>query len=119
ENTESPSTSADWSATERKLWRSRVAPELLETAAPGEIDLATGSPPFPVSPDIKKAVTARVGEIEHLSYPPTEGAEDLREAIAEFDRKHLGAAYTAKGIVITYGAMQALSNVIGAMTRPG
>ena len=117
ENTESPS--IDWSATERKLWRSRVAPELLETAAPGEIDLATGSPPFPVSPEVKKAITSRVGEIEHLSYPPTEGAEDLRKAIAEFDQKHLGAAYTAKGIVITYGAMQALSNVIGAMTRPG
>ncbi len=116
---ESTETSNAWSATERKLWRSRIAPELLETAAPGEIDLATGSPPFPVSPEVKRAITARVGEIDHLSYPPTEGEENLRSAIAEFDQKHLGAAYTAAGVVITYGAMQALSNVIGAMTNPG
>jgi aspartate aminotransferase len=115
---ESTETSA-WSETARKLWRSRVAPELLETAAPGEIDLATGSPPFPVSPEVKNAITAKVGELEYLSYPPTNGAADLRTAIAEFDQRYLGAKYGPDGVVITYGAMQALSNVIGAFAGPG
>lgn len=114
-----PVTSSAWSQAERKLWLSRTAPEILETAEVGEIDLSTGSPPFPVSPEVRKAITARVGELEHLSYPPTNGAADLRAAIAEFDRRHLGAFYDADGVVITYGAMQALSNVIGAMTSPG
>ncbi len=113
------STSAAWTRAERKFWLSRTAPEILETAEAGEIDLSTGSPPFPVSPEVKRAITARVGELEHLSYPPTNGAENLRAAIAEFDHKHLGALYKADQVVIAYGAMQALSNVIGAMTSPG
>ncbi len=114
-----PTTSAAWSQAERKFWLSRVAPEIVETAEVGEIDLATGSPPFPVSAKVKTAIKARVDELEHLGYPPTNGAEDLRAAIADFDRRHLGARYDAAGVVISYGCMQALSNVIGAMAGPG
>jgi aspartate/methionine/tyrosine aminotransferase len=88
ERTEStePSTSTAWSETAGKLWRSCVAPELLETASSGEIDLATGSPPFPVNPEVKNAITAKVGEIEHLAYPPANGAANLRKEIADFDQ---------------------------------
>lgn len=108
-----------WKQAERKFWLSRVAPEILETAEAGEIDLSTGSPPYPVDPQVKEAINARVREMEKLSYPPTNGAEDLRAAIAEFDREHMQAPYDAGQVLITYGAMQALSDVMGAVAGPG
>ena len=108
-----------WRQAERKFWLSRRTPELLETAAEGEIDLATGSPPFPVDPRVRAAVAESAQRTEHLSYPPTAGLEGLREAIAAFDREHLGARYDAGQVVVTYGAMQALFDVIRAVTNPG
>ncbi|MES1245725.1 MAG: pyridoxal phosphate-dependent aminotransferase [Acidobacteriota bacterium] len=121
ESTESTASSfsAAWSRAERKFWLARSAPEMYEKAEVGEIDLSTGSPSFGVSPKVKDAIKARVDDLEPLSYPPANGGADLRAAIAEFDRRYLGAFYDADGVVITYGAMQALSNVIGAMTSPG
>lgn len=108
-----------WKDAERKFWLSRVAPEILETAEAGEIDLSTGSPPYPVDSLVKKAINALVHEKEILSYPSTNGEESLRAAIAEFDRGHMGAPYGPGQVLITYGAMQALSDVIGAVAGPG
>lgn len=115
----SKSLSSAWKEAESKLWRAAAAPELYETAGPKQIDLSTGSPPFPVSPKVKEAIAAKVRKIDHLEYPPTTGDESLREAIAEFDREHIQAPYGKNQIVITYGAMQALSNVVGAVAKPG
>lgn len=111
--------SAEWKEAESKLWRARIAPEVLEKAAASEIDLSTGSPPFPVHRGVKEAIEARVRELDHLGYPPTNGDGDLRAAIADFDREHLRASYEAGQVVITYGAMQALSDVVGAVAAPG
>ena len=111
--------SAEWREAERKLWQARLSPEILETAEAGEIDLSTGSPPFPVHQGVKDAIEARVQEIVHLGYPPTNGDEALRAAIAEFDRRLIQAPYGAEEVVITYGAMQALSDVVGAVAGPG
>lgn len=108
-----------WQRAERKFWLSRAAPEILETAEAGEIDLSTGSPPYPVDSRVKDAINARVREMEFLSYPPTNGEESLRASIAEFDREHMGAPYGTGQVLITYGAMQALSDVIGAVAGPG
>ena len=111
--------SAEWREAERKLWLARLSPEILETAEAGEIDLSTGSPPFPVHHTVKKAIEARVQELVHLGYPPTNGDGALRAAIAEFDREHLRAPYGPDEVVITYGAMQALSDVVGSVAAPG
>ncbi|HEX5716627.1 MAG TPA: aminotransferase class I/II-fold pyridoxal phosphate-dependent enzyme [Thermoanaerobaculia bacterium] len=111
--------SAEWREAESKLWLARRSPAVLESAEASEINLATGSPPFPVHRTVKEAIDARVQKLVHLGYPPANGDEALREAIAEFDREHLGATYEAGDVVITYGAMQALSDVVGSLAAPG
>jgi aspartate aminotransferase len=68
---------------------------------------------------VKEAVETRVRELEHLEYPPANGNAALRAAIAEFDREHLRSRYGPDEVVITYGAMQALSDVVGAVAAPG
>ncbi|MFY9823176.1 MAG: aminotransferase class I/II-fold pyridoxal phosphate-dependent enzyme [Thermoanaerobaculia bacterium] len=72
------------------------------------IPLNTGSPPFPVDSRVKRAMTEAIGRIDALSYPPTEGLQELREEVASFSRGTLGLPFDAANIVITYGAMQAL-----------
>ena len=112
--------SAEWREAESKLWRALLAPEILEeTTEPGQIDLSTGSPPFLVHRAVKAAIEARVRELDKLGYPDTNGDKSLREAIAEFDGRHIRAPYNADQVVITYGAMQALSDVVGAVAAPG
>ena len=111
--------STTWREAESKHWLASSAPEVIETAADGQIDLSTGSPNFSVHLEVKEAIAARVREIDHLDYPPANGDEKLRTAIADFDREHLKATYNAGQVVITYGAMQALSDVVGSVAGPG
>ncbi|HET9227669.1 MAG TPA: aminotransferase class I/II-fold pyridoxal phosphate-dependent enzyme [Thermoanaerobaculia bacterium] len=111
--------SAAWKQAESKLWLARAAPELLEKAAAGEINLSTGSPEFPVHRAVKEAIEARVQRLNHLDYPDANGEKILREAIARFDAEHIQAPYEAGDVVIAYGAMQALSDVIGVVAKPG
>ena len=111
--------SPEWREAERNLWLAQVAPETQEKAAPDETDLSTGSPPFSVHHAVKEAIETDVRNRNHLGYPEANGDKVLREAIAAFDREHIGAPYGPDDVVITYGAMQALSNVIGVVARPG
>jgi aspartate aminotransferase len=83
-------------------------PENLKLLGEGTIPFNTGSPPFPVDPRVKRAMTEAVGRIDVLSYPPTEGLPELREEVAAFSKRTLGLPFTAENVVITYGAMQAL-----------
>jgi aspartate aminotransferase len=103
----------------RLFWQSRLAPELLEKAEEQEIPFNTGSPPFPVHAAVKTAITERGQSITHLDYPPTNGSLELREVIAAFNREHLQLPHTADQILITYGALQAVSNILGAAVGPG
>jgi aspartate aminotransferase len=93
---------------ERALQLRRNDPESPLLLGPETIALNTGSPPFPVDPRVKQAMTEAVRRIEVLSYPPTEGSPALRQEIADFSRRTLGLPFAAENVVITYGAMQAL-----------
>ena len=104
---------------EQWLWQSRVAPELLELAAPGEIDLSTGSPRFDVPSRVRDAVIRKVRETDYLPYPPTAGAEDLQAGVASYLRRYQRLSFTAGQILVSYGAMQALYDIIGAVAGPG
>jgi aspartate aminotransferase len=104
---------------EQWLWQSRIAPELLELAAPDEIDLSTGSPRFDVPSLVREAIIQKVRETDYLTYPPTSGAEDLQEGVAEYLRRYQGLPFTAKQILVCYGAMQALYDIIGAVAGAG
>jgi aspartate aminotransferase len=104
---------------EKWLWQSRVAPELLELAAPGEIDLSTGSPRFDVPSLVRDAVIRKVRETDYLPYPPTSGAEDFQQGVASYLRRYQGLSFTPQQILVAYGAMQALYDIIGAVAGPG
>jgi aspartate aminotransferase len=105
---------------EQWLWQSRIAPELLEVATPGEIDLSTGSPRFDVPLLVRDAITREVKETDYLPYPPTAGAADLQEGVASYLRRYQGlGSFTAGQILVSYGAMQALYDIIAAVTGPG
>src|SRR5688572_16127145 len=100
-NPPSKSLSAAWKEAERKLWLAGAAPEILEKAEAGKIDLSTGSPRYDISTKVREAIAAKAREIDHLEYPPTTGGKELREAIAKFDREHIKAPYGPDQVVIT------------------
>jgi aspartate aminotransferase len=71
------------------------------------IALNTGAPKFPVHRKVREAIIKAVeAKQDQLSYPSTRGMELLHKKIA----KDYG--YSEKGIIITYGASQALYNIL-------
>lgn len=83
------------------------APESTKVLGPNGILLNTGAPPFPVHPKVREEIIKAVeASTDKLSYPPTIGIEDLRNKVA----KDYG--YSKEGVIITYGASQALYNIL-------
>ena len=95
------------SKTPTGLYSRPQAPESTKLLGPNAIALNTGAPPFPVHPKVREAIIKAVeASKEKLSYPPTRGMEDLQKKIAE------DYGYPEAGIIITYGASQALYNIL-------
>ncbi|MDJ0839196.1 MAG: aminotransferase class I/II-fold pyridoxal phosphate-dependent enzyme [Acidobacteriota bacterium] len=98
----------------------RVAPR-----APGipfddaPIPLDTGAPAFAPDPRLRQAVMSRLRTFGEGEYPPKQGMPALREAIACFHRTRLAIPDQAENIQITYGGMQALTDVLAAVLQPG
>jgi aspartate aminotransferase len=107
------------SSAEQWLWQSRIAPELLEVAAAGEIDLSTGSPSFAVPSQVREAIIRKVRETEHLPYPPTAGAGNLQKGIADYLRAWQELSFEPAHVLVAYGAMQALYDIVSAVASPG
>jgi aspartate aminotransferase len=95
----------------------RIDESPLREGAPSTIKLNTGSPDFGVPDKVKQGIKSAVDAAKTLEYPPTRGTDELKEAIARFHAKHLNLAHGKEHIVITYGAMQGLFDVIQAVTR--
>ena len=87
-----------------------LAPEstkLLSSSSKEQILLNTGAPPFPVRRQVQEAIIKAVeASKEKLSYPPTRGLPALRQKIAD------AFGYPEQGVIITYGASQALYNIL-------
>lgn len=90
------------------LYSYPLAPESTKLlGASDAISLNTGAPKFPVHRKVREAIIKAVeASKEQLSYPPTRGMEALQKKIA------LDYGYPEKGIIITYGASQALYNIL-------
>ena len=92
------------------LYSLPLAPEsakLLSSSSEDQILLNTGAPPFPVHRRVQEAIIKAVeASKEKLSYPPTRGLEALQKKIAT------AYGYSEKGVIITYGASQALYNIL-------
>jgi aspartate aminotransferase len=95
------------SKTPTGLYSRPQAPESAKHLGTDPIPLNTGAPPFPVHPSVSKAIIKAVeASKEKLSYPPTRGLEDLRKKVAH------DYGYADEGVLITYGASQALYNIL-------
>jgi len=71
------------------------------------LPLNTGAPPFPVHLKVREAIVKAVDAAkEKLSYPPTRGLEALQKKVAS------DYGYPEAGVIITYGASQALYNIL-------
>ena len=92
------------------LYSLPLAPESAKHVASASetppIALNTGAPQFPVHLKVREEIIKAVNASkEKLSYPPTRGIPDLIEKVAQ------DYGYPEKGIIITYGASQALYNI--------
>src|SRR6185503_2896903 len=95
------------SQTPTRLYSLPLAPESTKHLASDPIPLNTGAPPFPVHPKVREEIIKAVeASKEKLSYPPTRGIDELRERVAH------DYGYPEEGIIITYGASQALYNIL-------
>src|ERR1700752_1674700 len=89
------------------LYSRPLAAESIKHLGPNAIPLNTGAPPFPVNPKVREAIIDAVEAAqEKLSYPPTRGLEILQKKVAR------DYGYSEKGVIITYGASQALYNIL-------
>lgn len=89
------------------LYSRPQAPESTKHLGTDPIPLNTGAPPFPVHASVREAIIKAVeASKEKLSYPPTRGLEDLRKKVAH------DYGYSDEGVLITYGASQALYNIL-------
>jgi aspartate aminotransferase len=95
------------SQTPTGLYSRPLAPESTKLLGPNTLKLNTGAPEFPVHPKVREEIIKAVeASKEKLSYPPTRGIEALQEKVAH------DYGYSEKGIIITYGASQALYNIL-------
>ena len=96
------------SQTSPGLYSYPLAPESTKLLGSSDaIALNSGAPKFPVHPKVREAIIKAVeASKEQLSYPATRGMEALHKKIA------LDYGYPKEGIIITYGASQALYNII-------
>jgi len=89
------------------LFSQPLAPESTKLLGSNTIKINTGAPEFPVNPKVREVIIKAVeASTEKLSYPPTRGIEALHEKVAS------DSGYSEKGIIITYGASQALYNIL-------
>lgn len=90
-----------------RLYSQPLAPESTRLLGSNTIKINTGAPEFPVNPKVQRAIIEAVEAAkDKLSYPPTRGMEALQEKVANL------YGYSDKGVIITYGASQALYNIL-------
>jgi aspartate aminotransferase len=95
------------SQTPAGLYSLPLAPESTKHLDSNPIPLNTGAPPFPVHRKVREEIIKAVqASTEKLSYPPTRGIKALRERVAR------DYGYPEEGVIITYGASQALYNIL-------
>lgn len=81
------------------------------------INLTVGEPDFDTPCNIKEAAKKALDE-GYTHYSPNAGLPELREAIAE-KYKNYWDGYTKDNVIVTVGALEALSLVLSAAIDPG
>jgi len=83
------------------------------------ISLSLGEPDFRTPAHICEGAKQAIDSGKYFSYPPVNGYQDLREAIAAKYNKENGVPYKAEHVVVSNGAKQSIANVMFALLNPG
>ncbi|AMC94566.1 hypothetical protein AOC36_11460 [Erysipelothrix larvae] len=85
---------------------------------PEYVKLTIGEPNFNTDDSIKKAaIQALLDNDTH--YPPAQGYEHIRKAIADYENEKHGTHYTAENILITQGSTEGLACILNSILNPG
>jgi aspartate/methionine/tyrosine aminotransferase len=82
------------------------------------ISLGVGEPDFTAAPQVIQAMQ-RAAQAGKSGYSPPAGLTELRQAIAEFYTKELGATVDPTRVIVTSGASGALLLAAMALVNPG
>jgi aspartate/methionine/tyrosine aminotransferase len=82
------------------------------------IHMEIGQPDFPAPPQVAAAAIEAI-RTRRLGYTPSTGIPQLREAISDYYRRHLGISVAPSRIVVTAGASGGFLLLLGALLNPG
>lgn len=82
------------------------------------VHMEIGQPDFPAPPRVADAAVEAIRS-RRLGYTDSIGIPELRQAISDHYREHLGAAVPPSRIVVTAGASGAFLLALGALVDPG
>lgn len=82
------------------------------------ISLSLGEPDFKTPVHIQEAAKKAIDTGKYFAYPPVNGYQDLREAIAAKLKRDNKIEVTADQIVVSNGAKQSIANVMMALLNP-
>ena len=85
---------------------------------PGIIKLTLGEPNFNTPEHIKEAAIQAIRD-NHSHYTPNAGIPELRQATAAYYNKKFNLNYTAKQVITTIGATEAINASFQAILNPG
>ena len=90
----------------------------LEAAGRRIVHMEIGQPDFPAPPLVADAAVEAI-RTRRLGYTDSTGLPQLRRAISDYYREHLGVAVPPSRIVVTAGASGAFLLALGALVDPG
>ncbi|MCD8120789.1 MAG: pyridoxal phosphate-dependent aminotransferase [Clostridiales bacterium] len=90
----------------------------MQQAGEDIIHLEIGRPDFDTPEKIKKAAAESL-EAGHVFYTSNYGTPQLRQAIAEHEKKINGIDYEAENVLVTVGAGEATFDAMEALLEPG
>lgn len=94
----------------------------IEAAGHKVLKLNIGDPApfdFPVPPHMVEALTKAMGVAAYNGYGPSEGDPELRQAIADRERRRNGLSVDPKDVYVGTGVTEVLQMLLGATLSPG
>jgi aspartate aminotransferase len=82
------------------------------------VDLGAGEPDFPTPQNIKQAAIQAIHK-NFTRYTPTDGINELKEAIVYRHTEDFQSNYTPEEVLVTSGGKHAIFNLISALIDPG
>ena len=82
------------------------------------VDLGAGEPDFPTPENIKQAAIQSIHK-NFTRYTPTDGINELKEAIVYRHKEDFQSNYTPEEVLVTSGGKHAIFNLISALIDPG